>query len=108
MVDPSDALELDLADLEPTSEVRSIDARVRRLVVDTGLRRAAAEGAWVTISDEAGVVYFEGSPSADGCVDVSLESSPPVEQVRVLVETATQHRQAVVQLAAGWTSHRFA
>jgi hypothetical protein len=103
---PIDAL--DFLDLDPTSEVRAVDARVRRLVVDTGLRRAAAEQAWVTVSDEAGAIYFEGTPSADGCVEVSFEEAPGVESVRVLLETPTSHRQAQITLGDGWTSHAFA
>ena len=105
---PIDALDSPDLDLEPTSEVRAIDGRVRRLVVDTGLRRRAAEQAWVTVSDEAGAIHFEGTPSADGCVEVSFEASPGVESVRVLLETLTSHRQAEVRLGDGWTSHAFA
>jgi hypothetical protein len=98
---------LAVIDLEPSSEVRAIDGRVRRLVVDTGLRAAAAEAAWVTVSDDQGVVYFEGTPSADGCVDVSFEGAA-VERARVLLETGTSHRQAHVTIAEGWNSHAFA
>ena len=104
---PIDALDLPDLELDPTSEVRVIDARVRRLVVDTGLRRGAAEQAWVTVSDEAGAIYFEGTPSADGCVEVSFDSAPGVESVRVLLETLTSHRQAQITLGDGWTSHVF-
>jgi hypothetical protein len=103
-----DALDLPDVEEEPTSEVRAVDARVRRLVVDTGLRRGAAEQAWVTVSDEAGVIHFEGTPSADGCVEVAFEGAPGVENVRVLLETLTSHRQAEVRLGDGWTSHAFA
>jgi len=105
---PIDALDLPDLDLEPTSEVRAVDARVRRLVVDTGLRRVAAEQAWVTVTDDSGVIHFEGTPSADGCVEVSFEGHPGVASVRVLLETMTSHRQAHVRLADGWTSHAFA
>jgi hypothetical protein len=105
---PIDALDSPDLDLQPTSEVRTFDARVRRLVVDTGLRRGAAEQAWVTVSDEAGAVHFEGTPSADGCVEVSFDEAPAVESVRVLLETSTSHRQARVTLGDGWTSHVFA
>jgi hypothetical protein len=106
--DSLDVLDFRELDLEPTSEVRAIDARVRRLVVDTGLRSGAAEDAWVTVSDEAGVIYFEGTPSADGCVEVSFEDAPGVEGVRVLLETSRSHRQAHVPLGDGWTAHAFA
>jgi hypothetical protein len=105
---PIDALDLPDLDLEPTSEVRAVDTRVRRLVVDTGLRRGAAEQAWVTVSDGAGAIHFEGTPSADGCVEVSFEAAPGVESVRILLETLTSHRQAEVMLGDGWTSHAFA
>lgn len=105
---PLDALDQPDLDFEPTSEVRSVDGTVRRLVVDTGLRGEGAEQAWVTVSDEAGVIHFEGTPSADGCVEVSFEGAPAVRSVRVLVETARSHRQAHVMLGDGWTSHAFA
>jgi hypothetical protein len=95
---------------EPVSEIRPVPAGAgRRLVVDSGLRGRGAEGAWITVSDEAGaVLYFEGTPSADGCVEVSFELSPQVRRVRVLLETARSHRQASVTLGAGWTTHSFA
>jgi len=94
--------------VDPVSEVRPLPAAGRRLVVDSGLRGRGAEGAWITVSDEAGVVlYFEGTPGADGCVEVSFELSPQVKRVRVLLETARSHRQATVTLGAGWTSHAF-
>ncbi|MGH7298713.1 MAG: hypothetical protein ACRELB_27480 [Polyangiaceae bacterium] len=102
MVDPAE-----LPDREPTSEIRPVDGRARRLLVDTGLRGTAAEGAWVTVTDDAGAGYFEGSPSADGCVEVSFDDAPGVSAVRILLETATSHRQAQVTLGSGWTSHAF-
>jgi hypothetical protein len=107
-IDTLDLLDPPDLDVEPTSEVRTIDTRVRRLVVDTGLRRGAAERAWVTVSDEAGAIHFEGTPSADGCVEVSFEAAPGVRSVKVLLETLTSHRQAQVTLGGGWTSHAFA
>jgi len=96
--------------VDPVSEIRPVPVGAgRRLVVDSGLRGSGAEGAWITVSDEAGaVLYFEGTPSADGCVEVSFELSPQVRRVRVLLETARSHRQATVTLSAGWTSHSFA
>jgi hypothetical protein len=104
MVDPADVL-----DSEPTSEIRSVDARIRRLVVDTGLRGKAAEDAWITVTDETGAVFFEGSASeADGFVEVSFDDAPHVKVARVLLETATAHRQAQVTLCGSWTSHAFA
>jgi hypothetical protein len=94
-------------DLEPSSEVRPVDAKVRRLVVDTGVRGDAAEKAWVTVTDAAGVVHFEGTPSADGCIEVSFEGAPAVRDVCVLLETARSHRQAQIALGDGWTAHAF-
>jgi hypothetical protein len=106
MQDPIDD-DLDL-DWEPTSEVRSVQATHRRLVIDTRLRGADAEAAWVTVTDERGAVYFEGPPSADGCVDVSFESAPSVRVARILLETPRLHRTAEVELKGVWTSHAFA
>lgn len=103
MIDPAD-----LVELEPTSEVRPVDGTVRRLVIDTGLRGSAAEGAWVTVTDDVGTVRFEGTPSADGCVEVVFDGGPESVIARVLLETATAHRQAQVRLGAGWTAHSFA
>jgi hypothetical protein len=94
-------------DLEPTSEVRALSVKFRRLVVDTGLRGAEAEAAWVTVTDESGAVFYEGSPSADGCIDVSFEAARQVLAARILLETARLHRTAEVQLGEGWTSHAF-
>jgi hypothetical protein len=107
MPDPAIPLELDLSDLDPISEVRHVDARARRLVVDTGLRGAAAAQAWVTVSDDAGTVHFEGAPGADGCVEVGFERAPAAERARVLLETARSHRQAEVTLRDGWNAHAF-
>jgi hypothetical protein len=104
-------LELDLDDFgveperDPISEVRQVE--FRRLMVDTGIRGAAAEQAWVSVSDEAGAVLFEGTPSGDGCVEVSFEKAPRVERVRVLLETARSHRQAEVTLRDGRNAHAF-
>jgi hypothetical protein len=105
---PIDALDQPDLEVEPTSEVRAVDGRVRRLVVDTGLRGRAAENAWVTVNDELGAIHFEGTPSADGCVEVAFDAAPGVSKVRVLLETLTLHRQAEVTLGDGWTSHAFA
>lgn len=95
---------------EPTSEVRPVNATSRRLVVDTGLRGADAEAAWVTVTDEHGAVFFEGPPSADGCIDVSFErqGAASVRVARVLLETPRLHRTAEVELGDGWTAHAFA
>ena len=105
----SDAIDLDDVDhdFEPSSEVRTIESRVRRLVVDTGLRGEAAEQAWVTVTDLGGAVFYEGAPSADGCVDVSFENAPQVTHARIQLETPRCHRSAEVSLAAGWTAHAF-
>jgi hypothetical protein len=106
MHDPFVPLELDLGDLGPISETRPIDMCARRLVVDTGLRGVEATGAWVTVSDEAGAVLFEGAPGADGCVNVAFEGIG-VERVRILFETARLHRQAEVTLHEGVNAHAF-
>ena len=98
---------LDLEDEEPTSEVRAVDLRARRLVIDTGLRGAAAEAAWVTVTDDQGAVFFEGAPRADGCVDVSFAGAPHVCRACVQLETPRSHRRAEVALTAGWTAHAF-
>jgi hypothetical protein len=97
----------DLRDDEPISEVRPIDAQLRRLVVDTGLRGKAAESAWVIVSDERGTVHFEGTPSADGCIDVAFEGGPTVRRAHVLLETPRLHRQAIIDLRDGWNAHAF-
>jgi hypothetical protein len=96
----------DLRDDEPISEIRTIDT-TRRLVVDTGFRGAAAESAWVTVTDERGTVHFEGTPSADGCIEVAFEGGPTVTRARVLLETPRLHRQAVIDLRDGWNAHAF-
>jgi len=106
MQDPIDLDDLD-RDWEPTSEVRPITSSVRRLVVDTGLRGEAAESAWVTVTDERGAVFYEGAPSADGCIDVSFENAPQVKRACIQLETPRCHRSAEVTLAAGWNSHAF-
>jgi hypothetical protein len=100
--DPADAF-----DQAPSSEVRPIEPRVRHLIVDTGLRGSAAEAAWVTVTDAAGTVCFEGPPSADGCVQVCFDGAPRADRVRVQLETATKHRQAEITLRGGWTAHAF-
>jgi len=100
MIDP-------VEDRDPTSEIRAITPTARRLVVDTGLRGPAAESAWVTVTDDAGAVHFEGPPSADGCIDVSFEGAPAVAVARVTLETPTGHRMAQVPLGKGWTAHAF-
>lgn len=100
--DPLDAL-----DDAPPSAVRSVGGDVQSLVVDTGLGSAAADTAWVTVTGPDGNVLFEGPPSVDGCVQVSFAAASHVERVRVLLETATQHRQAEVVLRGPWTTHVF-
>jgi hypothetical protein len=95
-------------DLEPASEVRPMDASTRRLAIDTGLRDAAAEAAWLTVSDAAGTVYFEGRPGVDGCLEVSFQGTPCADGARVLLETATSHRQAEIVLGEGRTYYAFA
>ncbi|HEX8792005.1 MAG TPA: hypothetical protein VF765_13715 [Polyangiaceae bacterium] len=97
----------DLRDDEPISEIRTIESRTRRLIIDTGLRGTAAESAWVTVSDEQGAVRFEGTPGADGCIEVAFESGPAVTRAHVLLETPRLHRQAVIDLHDGWNAHAF-
>ena len=106
MQDPIDLDDLE-RDLEPTSEVRSITSTARRLVVDTGLRGESAESAWVTVTDERGAVFYEGAPSADGCIDVSFENAPHVSRACIQLETPRSHRSAEVTLTAGWNAHAF-
>jgi hypothetical protein len=108
MRDPYVPLELDLNELEPVSELRPTGGRpATSLVVETGLRDADAATAWVTVSDEAGAVYFEGQPDGDGRVSVSFAGSPSVERVVILFETARLHRQAEVTLSEGTNRHAF-
>ncbi len=97
----------DLRDDEPISEIRAIDTRTRRLVVDTGVRGAAAESAWVTVTDEHGALHFEGAPGADGCVEIAFDGGSSVSRVRVQLETPRVHRQAVIDLRDGWNAHAF-
>ena len=97
----------DLRDDEPISEIRPIATQTRRLVVDTGIRGAAAESAWVTVTDERGALHFEGAPSADGCIEVAFENGPTVARVSVMLETPRLHRQAVIDLRDGWNAHAF-
>lgn len=97
----------DLRDDEPISEIRTIDTRTRRLVIDTGIRGSAAESAWVTVTDEHGAVRFEGAPSADGCIEIAFDDGPTVSRAHVLLETPRLHRQAVIDLRDGWNAHAF-
>jgi len=85
-----------------------MEGRVRRLVVDTRLRGADAEAAWVTVTVADGVIHFEGAPGSDGCVEVSFPAAPAVESAHVQLETTTLHRQAEVKLGEGATSYAFA
>ena len=98
----------DLHEEQPTSEVRPLNLGARRLVVDTGLKGEAAQAAWLTVSDEAGAVFFEGVPGDDGCVTVTFTDAPRLGTARIILETPRGHRQAVVQLKDGWTAHAFA
>ena len=95
-------------DLEPTSEVRPV-AGVRYLVVQTALRSAQAEAAWVTITDAAdsAVVLFEGALRSDGSVHIPLDSAPDVKVARVVLETPRQHRTVEVELSAGTSALKF-
>ena len=110
MQDPiDDSFDLDDLDApEPTSEVRTLDVSTRRLVVETGLQGDAAEAAWLTVTDEAGAIFFEGNPGPDGSAKVSFIGAPHVRTARVILETSRGHRQAVVVLQDGWTTHVFA
>ena len=100
---------LDEAERGPSSRVRPLDpiGVLRSLVVYTELRDLDAEGAWVTVSDPFGVVYFEGAPAADGSVAVYVDESRQVLALQVLLETPRVHRQAEVVLGPGITEYRF-
>lgn len=106
---PLDAVDdpLDALDDGPPSAVRSVGGDAQSLVVDTGLRSAAAEAAWVTVTGPDGDVLFEGPPAVDGCVQVSFATALHVDRVVVLLETATQHRQAEIVLRGAWTTYAF-
>jgi hypothetical protein len=92
----------------PASDVHPIDPGARRLVLDTGLRGAPAEDAWLTVTGMDGLLLFEGPVSDCGCIEVAFDGAPCVDRVRVLLETATSHRLAEVPVCAGWTVHSFA
>jgi hypothetical protein len=94
-------------DHDPISEVRPVGARARRLVVDTGLRGAAAAEAWVTVTDVNGALCFEGMPGEDGCLDMSFPAGEAPDRVVVHLETARLHRSAEVTLREGWNAHAF-
>jgi hypothetical protein len=96
-------------DCVPPSGVQPVDAgeRVRALLVFTGLFGADAAAAWVTVSDCHGVVYFEGSPAADGSVAVYVNDSRRVDSLRILLETTRLHRQAEVTLSEAVTEYAF-
>ena len=99
----------DETDRDPPSQVRSVEANehVRSLVVFTGLSGQDAQAAWVTVSDACGVVYFEGSPAADGTVAVYFDDSRRIDSLRILLETARMHRQAEVALSDRVTEYAF-
>ncbi len=94
-------------DSGPSSDVHPIDARTRRLVLDTGLRGETATAAWLAVTSDEGFLFFEGPVSETGCVEVSLEGAPQVDRVRVMLETPRAHRQAEIELNDGWTLHTF-
>jgi hypothetical protein len=104
MDDPADE-----ADPVPPSRVQAIDhgERVRALLVFTGLSGADAAAAWVTVSDCHGVVYFEGSPAADGSVAVYVNDARRVDSLLVQLETTRIHRQAEVALSEEVTEYAF-
>jgi hypothetical protein len=70
------------------------------IAIATGLEGAAAEAAFVTISDMSGAVVFEGSPGPDGIVEVALGGLAG-QRIRVTVETERSHRQAEIALLGG-------
>lgn len=82
----------------PASDIRAIRARTRRLVIDIGLEGDQAQAAWVTVTDPDGATCFEGTPSADGQVVVWLDARAGIEWLRILIETATSHRQTEIVL----------
>jgi hypothetical protein len=91
----------------PSSDVRPIDSRTRRLALDTGLRGDLASASWLTVSGCDGFLFFEGPVSECGCIEVSFEGAPKVDRVRILLETPRSHRLAEVELNEGWTVHTF-
>jgi hypothetical protein len=97
----------DLLESGPSSDVRPIDPRARRLVLDTGLRGELAQASWLTVTACDGFLFYEGPVSECGCLEVSFEGAPNVDRVRVLLETPRSHRLAEVALNDGWTVHTF-
>jgi hypothetical protein len=95
------------ASWDPASQIRRLDGRAdgRTLRVFMWLRGREANDAWLTLSDDRGVVHFSGPVPVDGAVEVVLP--PSVDRVRVLLETASWHRQAFVGLHDGLTEHVF-
>jgi hypothetical protein len=108
IVAPTDR-RVDETEGDPPSQVRPVESsdHVRSLLLFTGLSDADAETAWVTVSDANGVVYFEGSPTADGTVAVSIDDSRRVDSLCVRLETARMHRQAEVTLSGEVTEYAF-
>ncbi len=96
-----------LQEKAPASGVRHVPAAARTLllVVASGLRGRAAEGAWVKVIDPTGFVHFDGPPNGDGCVTLSFERAPHVDRVRVLLETSRSQREIDILLGAGRTEH---
>jgi hypothetical protein len=97
-----------LLDSGPSSDVRPIDRRARRLALDTGLRGEGAQASWLTVTSCDGFLFFEGPVSECGCLEISFEGAPDVDRVRVLLETPRSHRLAEIALLDGWTVHTFA
>ncbi len=85
-------------DHAPASEVRPAVAPPRYLLISTWLRGAEAESAWITVTDAAGGVHFEGPLLPDGRVTVAIDGAAAVQSVCVRLETLRWHRQAEVTL----------
>lgn len=71
------------------------------------LRTADSSDAWLTVSDEGGVVRFEGPLTEDG-VEVELPRLQACSKACLHLETASWHRQAQVELNGELVEHVFA
>jgi hypothetical protein len=93
----------------PSSETRPLEAAgpPRILRVFMCVREPEPEGAWLTVTDDAGKTHFEGPLSADDAVEVDLAMAPSLVRVKLQLETVRGHRQADVLLNEGLTEHVF-
>jgi hypothetical protein len=92
----------------PASEIRPLETEPRCLLrVFNGLRLADPAGAWLIVSDDAGVVRFEGPLTEEG-VEVDLPLPRLGCKVCLHLETSSWHRQAQVELTGDLVEHVFA